>query len=145
MLSSQEERWILDAALDALSAAGLYSFPCVITMVEFSNTFDSSLLVINAKKAVRQDWQMTCLRPPEVVRKPYVAYIYANPSSYDAIFCFIPSSVIFEQIFVTIETWLIHQLTESRQKRVSECHVSQSADRKGWIAMGCFFFPKLCS
>ena len=60
---------MLDAALGALSAAEIFSFPYVITMVEFSNTFDSSLLVINAKKVVCQEWQMTCLRPPEVARR----------------------------------------------------------------------------
>ena len=59
--------WMLDAALGALSAAE--PFPYVITMVDLSNTTDSSLLVINAKKVVCQEWQMTCLRPPEVARR----------------------------------------------------------------------------
>lgn len=60
--------WTLDAALGPLSAAEPFSFPYVITMIEFSNTFDSSLLVINAKNLVCQEWQVTCLRPPEVAR-----------------------------------------------------------------------------
>ena len=32
--------WMLDAALGALSTAGIFSFPYVSTTVEFSNTFD---------------------------------------------------------------------------------------------------------